>query len=188
MTRQQVEDLLSEIGTKKNLKSFVVLGSLVVYGLPDNAIPPDMTTSNEVDSYPEIHPQSAFDLSKEWGQGSKFEEQHGFYFDAISPTLPMLPEGWQSRFLISKTASGVTLKFADPNDVAISKYTRGEAKDREWIRSGLAASILSLATMEYRLKETHFLDQEEHEKVKSAIQEDRVWLSGLTAAHRAAPL
>ena len=179
MTRPQVEYLLSEIGAKKNLESFVVLGSLVVYGLPDSAIPLDMTTSNEVDSYPELHPQSAFDLSKEWGQGSKFEEQHGFYFDGISPTLPTLPEGWQSRLLIGKTASGVTIKFGEPNDVAISKYTRGEAKDREWIRSGLAASVLSLATMEYRLRETLFLDEAEHERVKSAIEEDRVWLSGL---------
>ncbi len=179
MTRQQVEDLLSEIGTKRNLTSFVVLGSLVVYGLPESAIPSDMTTSNEVDGYPEIHPQSAFDLSQEWGQGSPFEEKYGFYFDAISPTLPTLPEGWQSRLLVSKTKSGVTIKFAESNDVAISKYTRGEAKDREWIRSGLAASILSLATMEYRLRETNFLDQDEHEKVKRSIEEDRVWLSSL---------
>ena len=182
MTRQQVEDLLSEIGAKRNLDSFVVLGSLVVYGLSDSSISADMTTSNEVGGYPEINPQSAFDLSKEWGQGSKFEEQNGFYFDAIAPTLPTLPDDWRSRLLIHKTRSGVTIKFAEPNDVAISKYARGEAKDREWIRSGLAASILSLATMEYRLGGTHFLDQAEHERVKGALEEDRAWLSSIREA------
>lgn len=182
MTRQQVEALLSEIGAKRNLDSFVVLGSLVVYGFPDGAIPTDMTTSNEVDAYPETHPQGAFDLSREWGQGSKFEEENGFYFDAISPALPTLPEDWKARLLVSRTATGVTIKFAEANDVAISKYARGEPKDRDWIRSGLAASILSLATIEYRLRVTVFLDRAERERVERAIGEDRAWLSGAMPA------
>ena len=179
MTLDQIEDLISEIGRERNLTSFVVLGSLSVFGLGAEAVPQDMTLSNEVDGYPEIYPEFAPDIAARWGQGSDFERSHGYYFDAISPKLPTLPEGWQSRLLARKTASGVTIKFADPNDIAVSKYTRGEAKDRRWIRSGLAASILSLATIEYRCRETQFIDQSEHERVKAAIEEDRAWLEGL---------
>lgn len=178
MTRQQVEDLLSEIGAKKGIKSFVVLGSLSIFAYSEGAIPAEMTLSNEVDSYPEIYPELASDLAAEWGQGTEFERRHGYYFDAISPRLPTLPDGWESRLVERKTASGVAIKYADPNDVAISKYTRGEPKDRMWLRAGLAASILSLATIEYRFRETLFLDQPEHERVKAAIAEDRAWLGG----------
>lgn len=148
-----------------------------------------MTVSNEVDSYPEIHPDLAADLAKEWGQGTEYERRNGYYFDPISPKLPTMPSDWESRLLVRKTASGITMKFADPNDVAISKYTRGEEKDREWIRAGLSASILSLVTIDYRLRDTLFLDQAEHERVNAAIEEDRNWLQALrsSAAARRRP-
>ena len=179
MTRDQVESLLSEIGAERNVKSFVILGSMSVLGLTDNPIPGDMTVSNEVDGFAELHPSHDPDLAAKWGQGSDFERQKGYYFDSISPALATLPDGWESRLISRKTASGVTMKFADPNDVAISKYVRGETKDQEWIRAGLAASILSLATIEYRCRETLFSDQQEHERVKAAIKEDRQWLEKL---------
>lgn len=176
MTRDQVESLLSEIGAERNLKSFVILGSLSVLGITEGPIPGGMTVSNEVDGFAEIYPAHDPDLAAKWGQGSDFERRKGYYFDSISPTLPTLPDGWESRLIARKTASGVTMKFADPNDVAISKYARGEPKDQEWIRAGLAASILSLATIEYRCRETLFIDQKEHDRVKTAIEEDRQWL------------
>ena len=176
MTLQQVEDLLSEIAKKKKIDSFVILGSLSVLGILPGAVPPEMTVSNEVDSYPEIDPGRADELAREWGQGTEYERRHGYYFDPISPRLPTFPSGWESRLLQRKTPSGATLKFADPNDVAISKYARGEEKDRVWIRAGLAASILSLVTIEYRLRDTVFLDQTEHERVKASVLEDKAWL------------
>ena len=65
----------------------------------------------------------------------------------------------------------------DPNDAAVSKYARGEAKDHAWIREGLKQSILSLATIEYRFRETPFLDREEHTRAKTALENDRQWLT-----------
>jgi hypothetical protein len=81
-----------------------------------------------------------------------------------------------------KLPSGVHVKFLEPNDAAISKYARGEAKDRQWIREGLRQSILSLATIEYRFRETPFLDQEEHDRAKTLMEEDRVWLESVFKA------
>lgn len=176
MTREQVEHLLSEIGKKKHISSFVVLGSLSIFAYAESGIPEEMTLSNEVDGYAEIYPAHDPALAAEWGQGSAFERQHGYYFDSISPKLPTLPDGWETRLIEKRASSGVTIKYADPNDVAVSKYARGEPKDRQWIRAGLAASMLSLATIEYRSRETLFLDQAEHERVKAAIAEDRAWL------------
>jgi hypothetical protein len=177
---QQLDELLGEISRAEGLNEFVVIGSLSALGLhPDSATPERMLMSNDVDAYPEIDPDLAFELTTRWGQGSEFEQKHGYYFDAVSPALPTLPPGWESRLIVNRLPSGVTVKFLEPNDAAISKYARGELKDRQWIREGLRSSILSLATIEYRLRETPFLDAAEHDRAKKMVEEDRAWLNAL---------
>lgn len=178
MNFEQLDRLLGEIARANKVDGFVVVGSLSVLGLTQNRIlPPQMLMSNEVDAYVEDDPDRGFEFHQRWGQGSAFEREHGYYFDPVSPKLPTLPEGWQLRMISMKLpSSGVRVKFLDPNDAAVSKYARGEAKDRDWIREGLRQSILSLATLEYRFRETPFLDQEEHTRAKLAIEEDRKWL------------
>ena len=178
MNFEQLDALLGEIARANNVDAFVVIGSLSVLGLiQGRAIPPEMLVSNEVDAYLEHDPVRSFDFQARWGQGSAFERQHGYYFDPVSPKLPTLPEAWQSRMIPMKLPSGVHVKFLDPNDAAVSKYARGEAKDHAWIREGLKQSILSLATIEYRFRETPFLDREEHTRAKTALENDRQWLT-----------
>lgn len=181
MNLHQLDTLLGEIARANSVDGFVVVGSLSVLGLTQGrAIPEEMLMSNEVDAYVEQDPDRGFEFHQRWGQGSAFEREHGYYFDPVSPKLPTLPDGWQARMIpMTLPASGVSVKFLDPNDAAVSKYARGEAKDRMWIREGLRQSILSLAAMEYRFRETPFLDREEHARAKSALEEDRNWLTAL---------
>ncbi len=68
---------------------------------------------------------------------------------------------------------GAKASFLEPNDAAVSKYARGEVRNRRWIREALRASILSLATHQYCCRETNFPVQPEHIRVKVAILEDR---------------
>ena len=75
--------------------------------------------------------------------------------------------------------SGVRVKYLDPNDCAVSKYARSEPKDREWIMAGIEAGILSLPTIEYRMRETLFIDDNEHRKTKASLKEDTVWFKSL---------
>jgi hypothetical protein len=117
-------------------------------------------------------PRAAFDIAEAFGQGSIFEQENGYYFDAISPDVPTLPEGWQQRLIVRQLDNGVRLKFIDPNDAAISKYARGEPKDLQWIDEGLRASILAMATIRHRFRETTFLDDDERERVRAQINAD----------------
>ena len=95
----------------------------------------------------------------------------------IAPTKSTdAANGRQDSLIAPQLQSGVRTSFLEPNDAAISKYARGEERDRRWIREGLRASILSLATLEYRSRETDFLDWAEHDRVKGAIREDRDWV------------
>lgn len=177
MNITQVEQLLSAIKADSGIGDFVIMGSISVLGVMlGHDIPDDMILSNDLDAYPRLDPGRAESLSRAWGQGSAFERVHGYYFDAISPNLPTLPSGWEARLITRTLAGGVTASFLEPNDAAISKYARGEERDKRWIREGLRASILSLATIEYRCRETVFLDQAEQDRAKAAIALDREWV------------
>jgi hypothetical protein len=181
MNLAQLDTLLGDIAIVNPVECFVVVGSLSVLGLTQGrAIPEAMLMSNEVDAYVENDPDRGFEFHQRWGQGSAFEQEHGYYFDPVSPKLPTLPDGWESRMIPLTLPSGVKVKFLEPNDAAVSKYARGEAKDRMWIREGLRQSILSLATLEYRFRETPFLDRDEHARAKTALEDDRLWLTTLT--------
>jgi hypothetical protein len=177
MNLAQVEFLLGAIKQTRGIDDFVVMGSISVLGMMlGRDIPEGMILSNDLDAYPRLDPGRAGELTNAWGQGSAFEREHGYYFDAVSPNLPTLPAGWQDRLIALQLQGGVKASFLEPNDAAISKYARGDERDRRWIREGLRASILSLATLEYRCRETDFLDQPEHDRVKVAIREDREWV------------
>jgi len=69
----------------------------------------------------------------------------------------------------------VSAWFLAPNDAAISKYVRNERRDRTWILAVLRGNILSLPTIEYRLRET-LMETDEMLRTKQAIAEDRMLL------------
>ena len=161
MNLGQLDRLLTEVAARYRVNSFVVIGSLSVLGLLDERrIPDAMTVSAEVDAYPESDPARAFEIADGFGLGSAFEQEHGYYFDAVSPQLPTLPRGWEQRLIARRLPGGTLVKFLEPHDAAIAKLARGEPKDLRWIRAGIDASILSAATLEYRFRETVFEDDE----------------------------
>jgi len=152
---------------------FVVVGSLSILGLVQGAaIPARMLMSIDVDCFTKSDPERIFDLRGELGEGSPFESRHGYYLDPVSPQLPTLPDNWEYRLLPLKLGE-VTLFFLDPNDAAVSKYARCDARDREWIRAGLEASLLSAPIIESRFRQTPFVDDAERERACRALEEDR---------------
>lgn len=175
MNRNDIDRLLVEAKRITNHPDFVIIGSLSVLGAVANP-PVSMTGSIDIDLYPKNDPGRASEIAKALGLGSAFESTYGYYADAVSPMLPTLPEGWEQRLIKVEFDSGVSAWFLEPNDAAISKYVRSESRDREWIRAGLEANILSLPTIEYRLRET-IMETDERQRAKQSIEEDRAWLA-----------
>jgi hypothetical protein len=167
---EQLDRLFSAVSGKYPVKTYVVMGSLTVLGLVNQRkIPDAMIVSVEVDAYPESDPGRAFDIADDFGLGSAFEQEHGYYFDAVSPALPTFPDAWEQRLIPYILPCGTCLKFVEPHDAAIAKYARGAPKDLQWIRAGVDAGILSIATLEYRFRETVFADDPERERVREEI-------------------
>jgi len=174
MTRNDINRLLVEAMRVTNHRDYVIIGSLSVLGAV--AQPPEsMTQSVDVDLYPKNDPGRASEIATALGEGSEFEQTYDYYADAVSPRLATLPDGWEDRLINVDFDSGVAAWFLDPNDAAISKYVRSGSRDREWIRAGLQAGILSLPTIEYRLRET-VMETDERQRVIEAIAEDKQWL------------
>src|SRR5438309_1487575 len=111
------------------------------------------------------------------GNASVFEVKHGYYLDPVSPHIATLPADWESRLVRIELEPSLAAWFLEPHDAAVSKYARLEPRDREWIRAGLSAKLLSLAILEARMAATAFLDREEPARAREALIDDRRWLS-----------
>lgn len=158
----------------KNLtghQDFVIVGSLSILGVANQTIPAEMSMSNDVDCYTKTDPSRIFDLVKTLGENTAFHEKSGIFLDAVSPDLPTLPDGWGNR-LMKVEREGLKAWFLDPNDAAISKYARGEPRDRRWIEAGISQGLISLPMVQFRVRETTFLDTAEESRVKTAVEED----------------
>jgi hypothetical protein len=156
---------------------YVVFGSLSVLGYAGE-VPPRMAASIDVDAYSRNDPERIFQLAPALGQGSPFEAEFGYYLDPITPRVATLPEAWRDRLTRIELAPDLAAWFLEPNDAAVSKYARMEPRDREWIRPGLSAGVLSVPILEARLARTTFLDTREFSRAHEAFAEDRRWLRG----------
>jgi hypothetical protein len=154
---------------------YVVLGSLAVLGI-SGEVPRRMAASIDVDAYTKGDPQRVFELAPRLGQGSRFELEHGYYLDPISPRVATLPAGWEARLTRIQLEARLAAWFLEPHDAAVSKYARMEPRDREWIRPGLRERVLSLAVLDARFGATTFLDADEQARARRALEEDRRWL------------
>jgi hypothetical protein len=173
--RQDLRRLFAQARDLCGETDYVVFGSLAVLGCAGE-VPPRMAASIDVDAYCKGDPDRVLDLVATLGQGSPFEAEHGYYLDPISPRLATLPAGWTDRLTRIQLDVDLAAWFLEANDAAVSKYARMEPRDREWIRPGLRAGLLSLAILDARFAETDFLDPDEAARARRALEEDRRWV------------
>jgi hypothetical protein len=179
MDLKDLELLLGEASRRLQHTEFVIVGSLSVLGvLGERAVPRRMLVSIDVDCFTPTDPERIFEVNASLGAGSEFERVHGYYLDPVSPRLPTLPANWEHRLIRLSMSGGITASFLDPNDAAVSKYARGEPRDREWIRAGLEGGLVSAPILESRFRDTVFLDDDERRRAERLLAEDLAWLAG----------
>lgn len=181
MNLEQVVVALQRARDISGHTEYVVIGSLSILGVEEGqSIPEEMSISIDIDCYTKADPPRIFDLVAPLGEDSPFRAEHGYYLDPVSPHLPSLPDGWETRMqLVDREA--LHIWFIDPNDAAISKYARSEPRDLRWVRAGLISGLISLPTVRSRLRNTTFLDAEEEQRVRKRVQEDSEWFEAVVA-------
>lgn len=176
-------DLLAEASALSGQADFVVVGSLSILALEENfEVPREMAMSNDVACYTRADPERIFDVLGELGEHSPRHRATGCFIEPVSPALPSLPECWEAR-LTAVARPGVKAWCLDPNDAALSKYARGEPRDRLWIRAGLRSSVVSLPILRARLPSVDFFDRAEADKARRLIDEDEAWLQRVQVGH-----
>ena len=169
-----LQKLFAEAKKLIGASEFVVVGSLSILAvIAGSKAPPRMPMSIDVDCFTRNEPLRIFELERALGQGSPFEAKHGFYLDPMSAQALTIPVQWESRLLRVPLEEGIAVLFLDVNDAAVSKYARGEPRDRAWIQAGLGATLLSAPVIESRFRQTDFFDADEHERAIKALIEDR---------------
>jgi len=177
INRDDIGLLLREASKLTQHREFVIVGSLSILGACPNP-PKAMVLSIDVDLYPRMDPGRASEIGAALGQSSAFEAMHGYYADAVSPALPALPEGWESRLWPVRYDDGVVGWFLDPDDAAVSKLARSEPHDLRWVREGLRFGILKPETIEARMRDAPFLDQAEHDRARISLRAELAKVAG----------
>lgn len=176
MDREKIGLVLAEAKRLTHHNDYVIMGSLSILG--SIAVPPPrMAMSIDVDCYPLLDPGRADEISRAIGQGSDFEKRHGFYADALRPSIAALPEGWESRLVRLEFPDGIRAHFLEPNDAAVAKLARCEERDKRWVREGLLAGILDEIAIEARMNTAPYLDQAEQGRAKAVLTELCEWVA-----------
>lgn len=151
---------------------YVIAGSLSALAIEASGpLPPEMAMSNDFDTYTRADPPRIHDVAEALGKDSVFFEENDMYIDPISPKLLTLPEGWEDRMTLIER-DGIKAFFLEPNDAAISKYTRGAPNDERWIQAGIKAGLIDLEVVASRLKHTPFLDALEASQTRARVTRD----------------
>ena len=173
MRRSDIQEALEAALTVSNHHEFVIVGSLSVLGLLD-APPEAMSYSIDIDFYPIRDPGRASDIAAVLGETSEFHEKNGYYLDAVSPVLPVLPDGWQER-LVKVELGQATAYFLDVHDTAVSKYARGAQNDYRWLVAGYEAKILDIDIVASRVRfGTTYYEDEDRRKTANGLLMHRV--------------
>lgn len=182
MKREHLFRLFSEAHRITGYEDYVVVGSLSILGTEDeDGLPAEMSMSNDIDAYTKADPGRIHDANTALGEGSEFHSANGYYLDPVSPHLPTLPNGWQTR-MTSLHRGPVTLWFLDPDDAAMSKYARSQPNDLRWIRAGILCGLVSLPRIRQRIASTTFLDAEEESRVRSQLEATVAWFDIVKSA------
>lgn len=82
---------------------------------------------------------------------------------------------------------GIKAFFLDPNDAAVSKYTRGAENDLRWIHAGVEAGRVDLETVRERLRTTSFMDSAESHATRARVESDLAEASDRLLGKRKGP-
>ena len=181
MNNEQLWHLIEEVKNITKHDSFVVIGSLSILGYAERnqvELPYAMCCSMDLDFYPELDPESGFLVTEKLGEHSAFDLEYGYHADPVTPQLPTFPDGWEKRLLrIKENQTSATVCFTDPCDTAVSKYIRGEERDRSWCKGGIAAKVLDPDEMAKRFSMVTSASQEEVNLARDRFKEDLMELN-----------
>ena len=154
MNRAKLAHVVRAVAAITEHKHFVIVGSATVL-LQARNIPAAMLNTNEIDIYsPDAQDEEFFaDLVEgSIGPGSHFDRTFKYHGDGVSSRTASLPSDWRGRasLVTNLGIADVEVVVPDLNDIALAKMVAWREKDRDWLKAGVRALILSPTAMRER--------------------------------------
>ena len=170
MNREQLAELLNVnariieayrrqrgLDPENDPSTILVIGSQSVHGLfSDYDLPEYASFSMEADlAYlPGRSDNDAFDrpteefadlLDAPTGEGSSWQDTHGFYSQGVEPTTACLPEGWEERlvpFEDARLPRTIRVVCLDPTDLCAAKLARCAPNDTRFVAAMVSKGLV----------------------------------------------
>ncbi|MCS4088454.1 DUF6036 family nucleotidyltransferase [Rhizobium sp. BK176] len=172
-TVRDLDAAIRKVAEIFDTEAVVVVGSQAVLMRWGNKAPDAMRTSGEIDMYPAnrklweeaerrkseaeaVYSEASEYLHRIAGEGSSFDEIHGFYVDGVDETTSPLPHAWQERALYREVqiADGKVVTAVSPaiEDTLAAKMIRLRQKDIDFIRASYLFQPFDIDAMKRRLE------------------------------------
>lgn len=165
MRREHLEHLLRSTATITGVNEVVVIGSQAILGsYPEWELPREATMSVEADLAVDVQlarlgagtDESALAdaIDGAIGEGSWFQQTHGYYAQGVETSTAVLTEGWRERlvpFICESTEPKVIGWCLERNDLWVSKAAAGREKDRQFCRALAIARLVDPTTCSHRI-------------------------------------
>ena len=146
MTRDQLEHIIRASARITGEYEFVIVGSQSLLGAKPNPSA-EFTASMEADIYPLNAPDKSHDIDVHIGEGSRFQDEFGYYAQGVDPSTATLPADWMSGVhrVQNENTEGRVGYCLDPIDLFLSKAWAARPKDRDFCMAMLRQAFLTLA-------------------------------------------
>ena len=143
MRKSDLFDLIANVRTIAPDEKLIVAGSQAAYAVT-NYLPEIARKSVECDF---LFASGRADLrekvNKEMGVLTEYQDEHGYYADAVGLATIVLPSGWEERLRpLYGDNETVVADCIDIYDLAISKLVAGRDKDLEFLESAFASELI----------------------------------------------
>lgn len=172
-TVRDLENAVRKVADMFNTDAVIVVGSQAVLMRWGNKAPDAMRTSGEIDMYPAnkklweeaerrkagtdaVYVEASEYIHQVAGEGSAFDEIHGFYVDGVDETTSPLPLGWQERAVYREVPvdDGKVVTAVSPSieDTLAAKMIRLREKDISFIEASHMFQPFDIDAMKKRLE------------------------------------
>jgi len=140
----------------------VIVGSQAVHVIT-NFVPEIVRQSIECDFlFGEGNAEIRREVNLKLGIFSRFQQENGFYADALGQATVVLPKDWEKRLQNLSDEKGETIALCvEIHDVAVSKFIAGREKDFQFLKDGFERDLINFEVFAGRLQSVKEMPQSE---------------------------
>ena len=143
MRKSDLFDLITSVKSIVPNEHLIIAGSQAAHAVT-NYIPEIAKKSVECDFlFASGKAELRAKINKEMGVLTEYQDEHGYYADAVGLATIVLPSGWENRLRpLHDGTETVVADCIDIYDVAVSKLVAGRDKDLEFLESAFASELI----------------------------------------------